>query len=84
MEQFAVRITVVDGVCQDNYHQIGREFIVNEATPAGMCLGAWQAIAPYLTALRYGGNFPWESEKGVAVVHCPDPNGITFELRRIE
>ncbi len=79
----AVRITIKDGVCQGKIHEIGQVFTVDETTPEGMCLGAWEAIAPYLTALRYGGNFPWESEKGVAVIHCPDPCGITLELRCI-
>ena len=47
-------------------------------------MGAWHAIAPYLTTLRFGGNFPWEKEKGVVAIHCPDPKEITMELRRIE
>ena len=79
-----VRIIVEAGKCQGNVHQVGQEIDVENTTPGGMCLGAWNAIAPYLTALRYGGNFPWEKEKGVATIHCPDPKGITLELRRIE
>jgi uncharacterized repeat protein (TIGR04076 family) len=47
-------------------------------------MGAWNAIAPYISTLRYGGNFPWEEEEGVATIHCPDPKGITLELRRFE
>ena len=49
-----------------------------------MCLGAWDAVAPYVTALLFGGNFPWEEKKGFATIHCPDPKGITLELERIE
>jgi len=79
-----VRVTVVKGRCQGYSHIKGHTFIVDETTPAGLCLGAWEAISPYLMALRYGADFPWESEKGVAVIHCPDPRGITLELRRIE
>ena len=58
-------------------------FQVENTTPAGMCLGAWDAISPYVSTLLYGGNFPWEQEKGIATIHCPDPKGITLELKRI-
>ena len=79
-----VRIVVKDGECQGKIHRVGQVFTVRGTTPEGMCLGAWNAVAPYLTALGYGGNFPWEKEEGVATIHCPDPNGITLELRRME
>ncbi len=55
----AVRITIKRGKCQGNFHQIGDTFTVESTTPAGMCLGAWDAVSPYLSALLYGGNFPW-------------------------
>jgi hypothetical protein len=34
--------------------------------------------------LQCGGDFSWEEEKGTATIHCPDPKGITLELKRIE
>jgi len=80
----AIRVTVVGGECPARRHKVGDVFVVEETTPAGMCLGAWNAIAPYVMALRFGTNFPWEPEQGFARVHCPDPKGITFELRRVE
>jgi uncharacterized repeat protein (TIGR04076 family) len=49
-----------------------------------MCLGAWNAIAPYVTALLCGGNFPWEEDKGVTTIHCPDPKGITLKVERVD
>ena len=79
-----IRITVKSGKCQGNINDVGQVFTVEETTPAGMCMGAWNAIAPYVQTLRYGGNFPWEKAKGCALIHCPDPEGITLELRRIE
>ena len=79
-----IRITVKDGECQGKIHKVGQVFTVEHTTPEGMCLGAWNAIAPYLIALLCGGNFPWEKEEGVATIHCPDPKGITLELRQIE
>jgi uncharacterized repeat protein (TIGR04076 family) len=62
----------------------GQVYILKKTTLDGLCLGLWNAIAPYLTALRYGANFPWEEEEGVITVGCPDPDGIAVELRRIE
>jgi uncharacterized repeat protein (TIGR04076 family) len=79
-----VRITVKSGKCQGNIHKIGQEFIVGETTPAGMCTGAWDVIFPYFLTLLCGGSFSWEKEKGTANIHCPDPKGITLELKRIE
>ena len=78
-----IRILVKDGECPGKYHKIGQIFTFEHTTPKGMCLDAWQAISPYLTALRYGGNFPWEKEKGFALIHCPDPKGITLEIQRV-
>jgi len=78
----SIIITVKDGVCQGKVHHVGQVITVERTTPDGMCIGAWNAIAPYLTALRHGANFPWEKEEGVATIHCPDPKGITLELRR--
>jgi len=80
----AVQITVKEGKCAGGFHEVGRQFTVERTTPEGMCLGAWNAIAPYVTTLLCGGNFPWEKEKGVATIHCPDPKGISLELKRID
>ena len=79
-----IRITIKEGQCSGKIHKVGDTFTVEHTTPAGMCMGAWNAIAPYVTTLRCGGNFPWEKQKGVATIHCPDPKGITLELRRVE
>ena len=80
-----VRILVKQGRCPDGgRHKEGDSYVVDDATPGGMCLGAWNAVAPYVTALQFGANFPWEREQGVATIHCPDPKGITLELRRVD
>jgi len=83
-QSMRILITVKDGECQGGVHKVGQVITFESTTPEGMCTGAWNAIAPYLLTLRFGGNFPWEEEKGVATIHCPDPKGITLELRRVE
>ncbi len=84
MRGLAVLITIKSGVCQGELHKVGDTFTVGETTPAGMCWGAWDAIMPYVTTLKYGGDFPWAKQKGAANIHCPDPEGITLEIRRID
>ena len=79
-----IRVTVTEGACQGKIHEVGQTLDVERRTPPGMFLGAWNAIAPYVGTLLFGGNFPWEEEEGVATIHCPDPEGIVLELRRIE
>lgn len=77
-----VLIKVVGGKCQGNFHEVGDTFEVGSTTPQGICLGAFGSIMPYLIGLRFEANFPWEKEEGVATIKCPDPIGITLELRR--
>ena len=79
-----VQIKVLKGKCQGGIHKVGDVFTVEWTTPVGICLGAWNALSPCVIALLCGGNFPWEKEAGYTTIHCPDPKGITFELRRIE
>ena len=78
-----IRITVKSGRCPGG-HEVGQVFMVGWTTPEGICLSAWNMIAPYVFTLLCAGNFPWEKERGVAVLHCPDPQGITLELRYVE
>jgi len=79
----AILITIKEGTCQGGFHQIGDTFTVDHTTPAGMCLGAWNTVAPYVSSLLFGADFPWEREKGTATIHCPDPKGLTLELKRV-
>jgi uncharacterized repeat protein (TIGR04076 family) len=80
-----IRITVTGGKCSGDTHKVGQEFVFADTTPGGICLGAWNAIAPYLTALRYGANFPWEEKEGCVTIGCPEPDGgIVLQLERIE
>jgi uncharacterized repeat protein (TIGR04076 family) len=78
-----VRIKIKSGKCGEGIHKAGQVFIVKDTTPKGVYLGVWNTIAPYLTALGYGGNFPWEKEKGTITVSCPGAK-VGIELRRIE
>ncbi len=60
----------------------GDEFLVEGPTiPSGMCAWAWQAIYPFVVALRFKGEIPWEKDRKRASICCPDANNtVVFEI----
>ena len=84
-EQYKVRVKVISqkGTC-DAGHKVGDQWVIDEKTPAGMCLFAFGSLLPTLPVLMFGGSFPWESDPDVTTHACPDPaNPVVFELRRL-
>jgi uncharacterized repeat protein (TIGR04076 family) len=81
----AVRITLVSQLKKcPNGHEVGDQWLIQRKTPAGMCLGAWNSLAPFITTLRFGGNFPWEKD-GEGTFCCPDPKVTNvFRLERVD
>jgi len=79
-----VEVTVKKGKCSGQIHEKGQRYIVDWKTPDGMCIGAWDAISPYLLTMLCGGRFPWEKKENGTEIHCPDPGGITLELKRLK
>jgi uncharacterized repeat protein (TIGR04076 family) len=81
-----IKVTVVDilkGECPLGY-KVGDVFTFDTKTPPDFCHWAYNVILPFATALRFGGDIPWE-EKGVCKVCCPDPeNLVVFEIKRVE
>jgi uncharacterized repeat protein (TIGR04076 family) len=66
--------------------QLGQEF-VSEAgeCPAGFCSWAFADIQRDITHLRFGGDFPWMEEKGVALSCCTDGvRPVIFKLERLK
>jgi uncharacterized repeat protein (TIGR04076 family) len=48
-------------------------------------MGSFGACLPYLTALRFGASFPWESREGTIAIGCPDHiNQVVWQLDRVE
>jgi uncharacterized repeat protein (TIGR04076 family) len=81
--EVSVRVISQKGTCEAG-HKVGDEFRVVDKTPAGICPWAFYSLFPFLSALAFGGSFPWEKDKDTATVACPDPtNPVVFELRRI-
>ncbi len=79
------KIIVKNDNCHRRLHHINQEITMGpDFTPAGMCIDAWNSIAPYITAMRFGCNFPWEKKQGVLHIRCPDPTGTLFKIIRID
>jgi uncharacterized repeat protein (TIGR04076 family) len=54
-------------------------------TIPNFCAWAYHEIHPALFTLKFGGSFPWETEKNVAVACCSDSkNPVVFRIELIE
>ena len=54
-------------------------------TISNFCAWAYHEIHPVLFTLKYGGKFPWETEKNVAVACCSDSkNPVVFRIELID
>jgi uncharacterized repeat protein (TIGR04076 family) len=82
-----VRVEIVDimgsGECPSGF-EVGRSWVVADSVvPEGMCAWAYNAISPFITALRCDGRFPWRDDP-VARVCCPDADNPVVFLLSIE
>jgi uncharacterized repeat protein (TIGR04076 family) len=82
--QVKAKVIRQKGKCQAG-QKIGDEFTVGDTVPAGMCTWAFYTLFPFVSALQAGGAFPWEQDKDIAIVACPDAaNPVVFELSRVK
>lgn len=82
-----VRAEIVEimgsGACPSGYH-VGQTWLIADSTvPEGMCAWAYNAISPFITALRCDGRFPWREEP-VARVCCPDADNPVVYLLTVD
>jgi uncharacterized repeat protein (TIGR04076 family) len=72
------------GECPLNL-KVGDEFVFEHFPPPQFCHWAFHSLFPAITALRFGGNIPWEEKEGICHLCCPDPNSpVVFEISRME
>ena len=67
-------------------HKVGENFEIDGTTTNGKpCLEAATNLYWQAAALTGGANLPWAkgSDKSIVYTHCPDPNGVVFEVKRI-
>jgi uncharacterized repeat protein (TIGR04076 family) len=85
-----LKIVSVKGTCAAG-HKVGQEFDLSKEIMVGytedgkaLCPSAYYAAFPSWRVLRFGGEFPWEENKDLAHVACPDhANPLVMELRRV-
>jgi len=65
--------------------KVGDSWLIEDGiVPQGICAAAWNAIQPYVVAIRYGGVMPWSGEAKFSAC-CPDPaNPVVFKMTAIE
>lgn len=81
--EIAARVISQKGTCVSG-HKVGDTFRIADKTPSGMCAWAFYTLFPFISALQFGGSFPWEDDRDKAIVACPDPtNPVVFELKRL-
>jgi uncharacterized repeat protein (TIGR04076 family) len=88
-EKVILRILSVKGDCGAG-HKEGQEFDLSKDFILGMsgqaiCPSAFNAAFAAYRVLCHGGEFPWEKDKDMTTIACPDPfNPVVMELRRVK
>ena len=90
-EKVILKIVSVKGTCHGG-HREGQEFDLSQEFSLGytqdgraLCPSAFYAAFPSWRVLRFGGELPWETDKDLAHVACPDPmNPVIIQLRRVK
>ena len=76
--------SVTKGKCSQGFKAGDSWLIEDGRTPGGMCSGAYDSVVPAIRTLRYGGEYPWNEDKDVTYVSCPDPEHcVIYEVRRL-
>lgn len=76
------------GICNFGF-KVGDVIMHPDQSPPrtipNFCAWAYHEIHPVLLTLKYGGSFPWETEKNAAVACCSDSkNPVVFRIELIE
>lgn len=85
MRKYDIELKVISqtGTCV-MHHRVGDTWHFGAASPAGLCLGAFTALAPFIRTLQFGGDYEWPAGSGTVKLSCPDPfNPVVFELVRV-
>lgn len=84
---YKVKVTiesVIKGECPQGFKAGDSWIIENGKTPGGMCAGAYNSVAPAIRLFRLGGEQPWDSNKDVTHVSCPDPeHWVIYQVARL-
>ncbi len=84
---YKVKVTVQSvskGECPQGFKAGDSWLIEDGKTPGGMCASAYNAVAPAIRVLRLGGEHPWDEDKDVTYISCPDSEHcVIHEITRL-
>ncbi|MFC1953290.1 TIGR04076 family protein [Chloroflexota bacterium] len=84
---FKVKVTV-ESVLKDECpkgFKVGDSWLIEDGiTPGGMCASAYYAVYPTVRAFYLGGEHPWEENRDVTHIACPDSDRLLImEVKRL-
>ena len=84
INEVVAKVVSQKGTCAAE-HKVGDEWVITVSkTPEGICPYAFYTLFPFAQVLMFGGSFPWEADRDVTTLACPDAeNPVVFELRRL-
>ena len=75
--------STLKGNCGQGFKPGDSWLIEDGKTPGGMCASAYYAAYPAIRTLRMGGEHPWDKDKNITHVACPDSEVVLImELKR--
>lgn len=84
---YKVQVTVksvIKGKCPQGFKAGDSWLIEDGKTPGGMCSGAYESVGSSIRLFQLGGEHPWDKDKDVTQVSCPDPeHWVIYEVRRL-
>jgi len=79
--KFMGTVTAAKGSCHAN-HKTGQRFELNCYDSGGLCGFFYHDIFPYLSAMQFGGKYPWW-DKDQIEVECPDRyNTVSLRIEK--
>ena len=84
-QMYDIKITCVGGKgpC-DIGIKPGREWLMDDRTPGGMCSLVYNANFPVIWGMMNGASFPWQDDPEVTWVSCTNPKvNNVYEIRRM-
>ncbi len=76
--------SVLKGQCPQGFKAGDSWLIEDGKTPSGMCASAYYAAYPAIRTFRMGGEHPWDENKDVTHVACPDSDRLLImEVKRL-
>ncbi len=75
-----MKVVKVEGQCPQG-HKPGNVYSLNTQDTEVLCPASFNSLYPFIQMLYNNVKIPWAKEKGSALIHCPDHEGIIYKVR---